>query len=96
MNKGGAGLGLVGWFIGVCRTYLITVAHDFCQENDMTKQGKDFNQQQQSKPSRVDEVAKQKQKAEEQEVAGRHKNDGQNDHKGNKRQPGTHRGNGND
>jgi hypothetical protein len=62
---------------------------DFCQENDMAKQ----NQQlQQAKPPRVDEVAKQKQKAEEKEVAGRHKNDGQDDHKGNKRQPGTHRG----
>lgn len=60
----------------------------------MTKQDKDFNQQKQvSTPSRVDEVAKQKQKAEEQEVAGRHKNDGQDDHRGNRRQPGTHRGN---
>jgi hypothetical protein len=60
----------------------------------MAKQNKDFNQQQQSsKPPLVDEVAKQKQRAEEQEVAGRHKNDGQDDHKGNKRQPGTHRGN---
>jgi hypothetical protein len=65
-----------------------------CQENDMAKQNKEFNQQQQrSKPPLVDEVAKQKQKAEEQEVAGRHKNDGQNDHKGNARQPGTPRGN---
>ncbi len=61
----------------------------------MPKQNKDFNpQQQQSKPPSVDEDAKQKQKAQEQEVAGRHKNDGQNDHKGNRRQPGTHRGNG--
>ena len=61
----------------------------------MAKQRKDFNQQlQQSKPPRVDEVAMQKQKAEEQEVAGRHKNDGQDDHKGNKRQPGTHGGKG--
>lgn len=64
----------------------------------MTKQGKEFNPlQQQSKPKpkppHVDEVGKQKQKAEEQEVAGRHKNDGQNDHKGNRRQPGTERGN---
>ncbi len=59
----------------------------------MTKQNKDFNQQQQvSKPPAVDDVAQQKQKAEEQEVAGRHKNDGKNDHQGNKRQPGTHRG----
>jgi hypothetical protein len=57
-----------------------------CEENGMTKQNKDFNQQsQQSKPPLVDEVAKQRQKAEEQEVAGRHKNDGQDDHKGNKR-----------
>jgi hypothetical protein len=56
-----------------------------CEENEMKKQNKDFNQQsQQSKPPLVDEVAKQRQKAEEQEVAGRHKNDGQNDHKGNK------------
>lgn len=54
----------------------------------MAKQGKDFNpQQQQSQPPRVDEVAEQKQKAEEKEVAGRHKNDGQNDHK-----PGSRRG----
>jgi hypothetical protein len=60
----------------------------------MAKQYKESNQQQQqSKPPRVDEVAKQKQKAKEQEVAGRHKNDGQDDHKGNRRQPGTHRGN---
>jgi hypothetical protein len=52
----------------------------------MTKHTKDFNQQlQQSKPPPVDEVAKQKQKAEEKEVAGRHKNDGQNDHTGHKR-----------
>ena len=35
---------------------------------------------------------KQKRKAQEQEVAGRHKNDGQNDHQGNRRQPGSHRG----
>jgi len=61
----------------------------------MAKQNKDFNRQlQQSKPPRVDEVAMQKQKAEEQEVAGRHKNDGQNDHKGNRRQPGSDRGRG--
>lgn len=52
----------------------------------MAKQTKDFKQQlQQSKPPRVDEVAAQRQKAEEQEVAGRHKNDGKNDHKGNSR-----------
>ena len=72
--------------------FFSAVAHDFCQENDMAKHNKDVNQQpQKSKPPRVDEVAKQKQKAEEQEVAGRHKNDGQNDHKGNRRQPGSHR-----
>jgi hypothetical protein len=59
----------------------------------MTKQTKEFNPQlQQSKPQQVDVVAEQKQKAEQQEIAGRHKNDGKNDHKGNKRQPGTHRG----
>lgn len=60
----------------------------------MAKQGKEFNpQQQHSKPPGVDEVAKQQQKAQEQEVAGRHKNDGQDDHKGNRRQPGSHHGN---
>lgn len=58
----------------------------------MTKQTKDFNPQlQQSKPPQVDEVAMQKQKAEGAEVAGRHKNAGQNDHKGNRRQPGSDR-----
>lgn len=36
----------------------------------------------QTYPSPVEEVNKQKQKTEEQEVAGRHKNDGQKDHKG--------------
>ena len=52
----------------------------------MSKHDKDFNQQKQdSKPPAVDEVAQQKQKAQEQEVAGRHKNDGQNDHQGNRR-----------
>jgi hypothetical protein len=52
----------------------------------MAKQGKDMNPQpQQSKPPRVDQAAMQKQKAEEKEVAGRHKNDGKNDHKGNRR-----------
>ena len=58
----------------------------------MAKPNKDLNPQlQQSKPPQVDEVAKQKQRAEEQEVAGRHKNDGQSDHKGNRRQPGSDR-----
>ena len=41
------------------------------------------------KPPLVDELAQLKQKAEEKEVAGRHKNDGQSDHQGNRRQPGT-------
>ena len=65
------------------------------QEKGMPKPNKDFNQPQQqtTKPPRADEDARQKQKAQEQEVAGRHKNDGQNDHKGNRRQPGSHRGN---
>jgi hypothetical protein len=59
----------------------------------MAKHEKDFKpQQQDSKPPQVDEVAEQKAKAEQAEVAGRHKNDGQNDHQGNRRQPGTHRG----
>lgn len=60
----------------------------------MSKHEKEFNPQDQaSKPPAVDEVAEQKGKAEEKEVAGRHKNDGKNDHQGNLRQPGTHRGN---
>jgi hypothetical protein len=55
----------------------------------MTKHKKEFNPQDQaSKPPSTDEVAEQKRKAEEREVAGRHKNDGQNDHR---RQPGSHR-----
>jgi len=55
----------------------------------MTKHKKEFNPQDQaSKPPSTDEVAEQKRKAEEHEVAGRHKNDGQNDHR---RQPGSHR-----
>jgi len=59
---------------------------DHLPESTMTKQKQDFNPQpQESKPPPVDEVAKQRQRAEEQEVAGRHKNDGQNDHKGNRR-----------
>ncbi len=56
----------------------------------MAKHEKNFNpQQQHTKPPRVDEVAKQKQEAEQQEVLGRHKNDSQNDHAGNTRQRGT-------
>lgn len=49
----------------------------------MTQQTK--NQQPkpgQAHPSHAEEANKQKQKAEEREVAGRHKNDGQKDHKG--------------
>jgi hypothetical protein len=61
----------------------------------VTKQPKDSNKQlQEAKPPRVDEIAMQKQKAAEREVVGRHKNDGQDDHKGNRRQPGTHGGKG--
>jgi hypothetical protein len=57
-----------------------------CEDNEMKKQNKDFNQQPpRPKPPLVDEVAQLRQKAEEQEVAGRHKNDGQDDHKGNTR-----------
>ena len=56
----------------------------------MTKHSKEFNpQQQSSKPPAIDEVAQQRQQAQEHEVAGRHQQDGQNDHKGNRRQPGT-------
>ncbi|MBA3774820.1 MAG: hypothetical protein H0X11_00005 [Betaproteobacteria bacterium] len=65
------------------------------QENDMAKQDKPFiPQAQESKPPHEDAVAMQKQRAEEKEVAGRHKNDGQNDHQGNRRQPGRDRGKG--
>lgn len=53
----------------------------------MAKHDKAFNPQDQaSKPPVKDEVAEQKRKAEEAEVAGRHKNDGQDDHKGNRNQ----------
>ncbi len=53
----------------------------------MTQQNKDLDQQRKQPLSpQVDEVARQKQKAEQEEVAGRHKNEGQNDHKGNRRQ----------
>ena len=45
-------------------------------------------QHQKPTPPLVDEVAQLKQKAEQKEVAGRHKNDGQSDHQGNRRQPG--------
>ena len=49
----------------------------------MTQQTKDHHQKPgQSHPSPSEEAIKQKQKAEEREVAGRHKNDGQKGHKG--------------
>lgn len=49
----------------------------------MTQQTKDYHQKSgQAHPSPLEEVKKQKQKAEEHEVAGRHQNDGQKDHKG--------------
>jgi len=51
----------------------------------MKPQDKDPNQPNRTtKPPRADEIAKQKQRqeAEGQEVAGRHRNDGQKDHKG--------------
>ena len=35
-----------------------------------------------TRPPQTDDAAKQKQKAEQKEVAGRHKNDGQKGHKG--------------
>jgi hypothetical protein len=51
----------------------------------MTQQNKDRNKSdKKTKAPQTDDIAKQKerQKAEEQEVAGRHKNDGQKGHKG--------------
>ena len=49
----------------------------------MTQQTKDQHQKSgQTHPSPIEEVNKQKRKAEEREVAGRHQNDGQKDHKG--------------
>jgi len=54
-------------------------------ENFMAQQDKGPNQtNNKTKPPQVDEIVnqKQRQKAEEQEVAGRHKNDGQKGHKG--------------
>ncbi len=56
---------------------------NYLQESVMTKQTKDQHQKPgQAHPSPLEEVNKQKQKTEEHEVAGRHKNDGQKDHKG--------------
>jgi hypothetical protein len=58
------------------------------QENFMTQPSKTQNpgqslnlQPEQTRPSKSDAVNTQKQKAEMKEVAGRHKNDGQKDHK---------------
>ncbi len=49
----------------------------------MTKPGKDQQKKTSpAHPSHAEEAVKQKQKAEQSEVAGRHKNDGQKDHKG--------------
>lgn len=49
----------------------------------MTQQTKDQHQKPgQTYPSPLEDVNKSKEKAEEQEVAGRHKNDGQKDHTG--------------
>lgn len=49
----------------------------------MTQQSKDQQQKPgKTYPSSLEEVKKQQQEAEEREVAGRHKNDGQKDHKG--------------
>jgi hypothetical protein len=55
------------------------------QENFMTQPSKTQSLKQkpeQTRPSKSDDVNAQKQKAEAKEVAGRHKNDGQKDHKG--------------
>lgn len=49
----------------------------------MTQQTKDQHKKpEQTYPSPLEQMNKQKQKAEAHEVAGRHKNDGQKDHKG--------------
>ena len=49
----------------------------------MYKQTKDRQQEPgQSRPSSLEERNKQRQKAKQREVSGRHKNDGQKDHKG--------------
>lgn len=54
----------------------------------MTQQTKDRHRKPgQTHPSQEEEVNKQKQKAAELEVAGRHKNDGKNDHAGHKVAP---------
>ena len=49
----------------------------------MTQQTNEQHQKPgQTPPSHAEEANKQKQEAEQKEVAGRHKNDGQKDHKG--------------
>ena len=49
----------------------------------MKHQKKDIDQKQsQAYPSPLEDAKKKKQVAEQREVAGRHKNDGQKDHKG--------------
>lgn len=53
------------------------------QENFMKEETPSKNpKQMSSQPSKTDVLNTQKQKAEVKEVAGRHKNDGQKDHKG--------------
>ena len=49
----------------------------------MTSQNKDPNPAHaKTIPPKTDDIARQKQKSEQKEVAGRHKNDGQKDHTG--------------
>ncbi len=49
----------------------------------MTPKDKELKQSNKNtRPPQTDDAAKQKQKAEQKEVAGRHKNDGQKGHKG--------------
>jgi hypothetical protein len=55
----------------------------FNQEIVMTKPTKDPREQQQREAQHTqEEIARNQQRAEQEEVAGRHKNDGQKDHKG--------------
>ena len=49
----------------------------------MSKHSRDMNEQQQRETQQAQqEIARNRQKAEQDEVAGRHKNEGQKDHKG--------------
>jgi hypothetical protein len=60
---------------------------DYVQETSMTQKAKDQPRrpgQPHPSPEAEKELNKQKQKSAENEVAGRHKNDGQNDHAGHK------------